>query len=147
MFGKFLCLKLGDKFPAKLAQQLVLRQVKCDDNSELAFKFGNKKMVMGITDFILITGLNCKLEIFRKKLTRPTVSILEKYFEEKPVTLGALQYMFEAGVEILAKAPNEDVIRMTNLYYNEKLIVSNQNKLKVNEQHLKLVYDDEELKK
>ncbi|GMN41454.1 hypothetical protein TIFTF001_010681 [Ficus carica] len=104
-------------------------------------------MVMGIKDFALIIGLNGRPEISRKKLTRPTVSILEKYFEEKPVTLGALQYMFEAGAEILAKAPDEDVVKMAILYYIEKLIVSNQNKLKVNEEHLKLLYDDEELKK
>ncbi|GMN28921.1 hypothetical protein TIFTF001_044290 [Ficus carica] len=96
-------------------------------------------MVMEIKDFALITGLNCRAKIYGKKLTRPTVSILEKYFEEKPVTLGALQYMFEARTEILAQAPDEDVVRMANLYYIEKLIVSNQNKLKVNEEHLKLV--------
>ncbi|KAA0025875.1 uncharacterized protein E6C27_scaffold34G001540 [Cucumis melo var. makuwa] len=117
------------------------RMCKPKSTSQLQFLIGGRVLRFGLREFALITGLRChEIPDINHEDIKGGGRLKEVYFENlETVTMQYLNVMFN----ISTTGTNDDRIKMAKLYFLESFLISKQECLSVDWDHIIMVDDDE----
>lgn len=140
-FGHFLDFALTNQ-ASQLMLDLIQRQCKPNNPSELNFLIGGRVLKFGLREFALITGLNCGQipEIDREKIKGG--QHIRKFLFNGKRTISR-EYL-NMGFRMSHCTLDDDMLKISLLYFLENFLLFRKDNVNVNMDHIIMV-DDEKL--